>query len=239
MKAVILAGGKGTRLLPYTTILPKPLMPLGEMPILEVILRQLAQSDFRQAVLTVGYLFHLIKAYFDHKEIEGLELSYSVEENPLGTAGPIRQVPGLDTTFLVMNGDILTNLNFKEFLDFHRKHGTSATVAIHKRQVNIDFGVLEIGKDAEIVSYTEKPQLDLYVSMGIYLFEPKVLDYISPMERLDLPDLIKRLLAAGEKVQGYSSPCYWLDIGRPDDYRLALEEFEQIRHKILKEPGES
>ncbi|WP_449244844.1 sugar phosphate nucleotidyltransferase [Desulfobacca acetoxidans] len=235
MKAVILAGGKGTRLRPYTTILPKPLMPLGEMPILEIILRQLAQTPFRDIVLTVGYLYHLIKAYFDHKIIEGLnEISYVLEEEPLGTAGPIKQVPALDSTFLVMNGDVLTTLDFEQFLQFHRANGAMATVAMYSREVKIDFGVLKIGADSEIVDYTEKPQLDLYVSMGIYLFEPVVLKYIKPMERLDLPDLIKRLLANGEKVQGYSSPCYWLDIGRPDDYRRSLDEFDQLRAQILK-----
>lgn len=235
MKAVILAGGKGTRLWPYTTILPKPLMPLGEMPILEIILRQLAQTPFREIVLTVGYLYHLIKAYFDHKTIEGLgDISYVLEDEPLGTAGPIKQVPGLETTFLVMNGDVLTTLDFDAMYDFHRSKGALATVAMYQREVKIDFGVLKIGSDSQIVDYTEKPQLDLYVSMGIYLFEPKVLNYIKPLERLDLPDLIKRLMAANEKVQGYTSHCYWLDIGRPDDYRRSLDEFEQLRDQIIK-----
>jgi len=234
LKAVILAGGKGTRLHPYTTVLPKPLMPIGDVPVLEVVIRQLAKHGFKEIILAVGYLAELIEAYFRDGSKYGVKIRYSKEETPLGTAGALKQISNLKDTFLVMNGDILTDLSYSKLVNFHREHGGVATIAVHKRQVKIDFGVVGIDSEKKVVNYKEKPTLDYLVSMGIYVFEPEVLDYIKTGEKLDFPELVKRLMRNGEKVQAYPSDDYWLDIGRPEDHRKAIEDFEKMRSKFLK-----
>lgn len=199
MKAVVLAGGKGTRLLPYTTILPKPLMPIDDMPILEVLLCQMKRAGVSDVVLTVGHLASLLRAYFGDGAQWGLDITYSYEQVPLGTAGPIALVKGLDKTFLVTNGDVLTTLDIKKLVAFHKKKGGIATIAAHQRQVKIDLGVLQWDDDDHVTGYLEKPTTDYTVSMGIYVFEPRVLNYIPVGKYLDFPDLILKLIANGEK----------------------------------------
>jgi len=233
MKAVILAGGKGTRLAPYTTVLPKPLMPVGDVPILDVIIRQLQKHEFDEVIIAVGYLAELIKAYFNDGRRYEIKITYSREREPLGTAGPLAQIPGLNSTFLVMNGDILTTLDYSKLLDFHKRSGAIATIAMHRRQVKIDFGIIITDRNHRLTDYQEKPDLNYLVSMGIYIFEPRVLDYIKPGEKLDFPDLVKLMLSEGEKVQGYLSEDYWLDIGRHDDYQRAIKDFEKMRDIFL------
>jgi NDP-mannose synthase len=233
MKAVVLAGGKGTRLTPYTKILPKPLMPIGDMPILEVILRQMKVAGVDQVILTVGHLSELMRAFFQDGHQLGLEIEYSYESCPLGTAGPLALVDGLNESFLVTNGDVLTTLRFMELLDFHRQHNATATIAVHHRQVKIDLGVIQWDGMPTINGYIEKPTYDYCVSMGIYVFEPRVLDYIPRNEFLDFPDLIKKLISAGEKVVGYQYEGYWQDLGRPDDYEAASQDFEKMRSEFL------
>ena len=193
MKAVILAGGKGTRLAPYTTILPKPLMPIGDMPSLEIVLRQLRGYGFKEISLAVGYLAELLMAYCGDGSKFGLQINYSYEDKPLGTAGPLSLVPGLDETFLVMNGDLLTTLDYREMYQFHRKRGAIATLATYEREVKIDLGVLEIDEGGWVKDYIEKPTYKYSVSTGVYIFEPEVLTYITPNQRLDLPELILKL----------------------------------------------
>jgi NDP-sugar pyrophosphorylase family protein len=228
MKAVILAGGKGTRLAPYTTIFPKPLVPIGDRPILEIIVRQLVRQGFGDISLCVGHLGELIEAYFQNgfKSMPGLRLAYHRESRPLGTAGPLAVIPGLDETFLVMNGDVLTTLQFGALVDFHRCNQAALTIAMHRKQVPVDLGVLETNERAELVFYREKPVFSFDVSMGVYVYEPRVLDYVPSGEYLDFPDLVKRLLESGERVIGYHSDDYWLDIGRREDYELAQQEFQ-------------
>jgi NDP-sugar pyrophosphorylase family protein len=233
MKAVILAGGKGARLAPYTKILPKPLMPIGDMPILEVLLRQMKAVGIGQVILTVGHLSELLRTFFRDGSQLGLNISYSYEESPLGTAGPISLVEGLDETFLVTNGDVLTTLKFGELLRFHRDENAIATIAVHRRQQKIDLGVIEWGEGAAIKGYIEKPTYDYVVSMGIYVFEPRVLEYIPKGQYLDFPDLVKKLIAAGEKVVGFPFEGYWQDLGRPDDYETATQDFERMRSEFL------
>lgn len=235
MKSVILAGGKGTRLAPYTKILPKPLLPIGDMPILEILLRQMKRAGVNEAVLTVGHLAQLLQLFFQNGESLGLDIRYSYEEQPLGTAGPLSRVDGLTETFLVTNGDVLTTLDFSDLLAEHRRSGAVATIAMHRRQVKVDLGVIELGSDNQIVDYIEKPTYDYLVSMGIYVFEPRVLSYIPYNQYLDFPDLVLRLIQAGEKVQGYPFGGYWQDLGRPDDYEQAIAEFETLRPQILGE----
>ncbi len=235
MKAVILAGGRGTRLIPYTTILPKPLMPIGDRPILDIVIQQLRHHGFTDITLAVGYLAELLMAYFGKGERLGVKITYSREEKPLGTAGPLSLIPDLTDRFLLMNGDVLTALDYSDMLIHHQAGGSIATVAIYPRDVKIDLGVVEYDDQCRLTNYTEKPTHHYRVSMGVYVFEPGVLDFIHPNERLDLPDLMKRLMAAGETVNCYPYDGYWLDIGRPDDYQQAVADFEQLADELL--PG--
>jgi NDP-sugar pyrophosphorylase family protein len=229
MRAVILAGGKGTRLKPFTVNFPKPLMPLGDMPVIEVLMRRLANSGITDVTLTLGHLAELIRAYFSqrHALTAGMNIRYVQEEEPTGTAGSLALVEGLDDTFLVMNGDLLTNLDFHALVRHHREQGAMLTIATHTRRVKIDLGVLEFGSDFGITRYLEKPETTYSVSMGIYVYEPAVLKHIRPGEHLDFPDLVLRLLAAGERVCAFPSDDLWLDIGRPDDYARAQELFAE------------
>jgi NDP-sugar pyrophosphorylase family protein len=235
MKAVILAGGRGTRLAPYTTVLPKPLMPIGDKPILDIVIRQLRHHGFTELTLAVGYLAELLMAYFGDGERFGVKLAYSHEEQPLGTAGPLSLVPNLDERFLVMNGDVLTAINYTEMLANHRASGAIGTVAVYPRSVKIDLGVVEYDAQHHLTQYIEKPTQHYRVSMGIYIFEPRVLNFIPKNVRLDLPDLVKQLVAAGETVNCYPYDGYWLDIGRPDDYQQASADFEKLAAQLLPE----
>jgi NDP-sugar pyrophosphorylase family protein len=239
MKAVILAGGKGTRLKPYTTILPKPLMPIGDMPILEILLRQMKRAGIDEAVLTVGHLAELLRLFFQDGERLGMNIAYSYEDAPLGTAGPLSLVDGLDDTFLVANGDVLTTLPLAGLLAHHRDSGAAATIAMHRRQVYIDLGVIERNDDGHVTGYIEKPTYDFMVSMGIYVFEPRVLGYISRNAYLDFPDLVKRLIAAGETVTGFPFDGYWQDLGRADDYERAIEDFDRMKAEFLPPEAQS
>jgi NDP-sugar pyrophosphorylase family protein len=236
MKAVILAGGKGTRLAPYTQILPKPLMPIGDMPILEVILRQMKLAGISDVVLTVGHLSELLRAFFQDGSRLGLNIEYCYEDSPLGTAGPIAFVPSLDDTFLVTNGDVLSTLKLDALIEFHKTEKAIATIATHHRKVKIDLGVIQWDGDARISGYIEKPSYDYAVSMGIYVFEPEVLAYIPKGQYYDFPDLVKALINSGEKVVGYRFDGYWQDLGRPDDYKSATQDFDNMRSQFL--PGE-
>ena len=235
MRAVILAGGRGTRLRPYTTIFPKPLMPVGDMPILEIVIRQLKHAGITDIVMAVGHLAELLEAYFGDGSRLGVRITYSREETPLGTAGPLALIPGLDETFLVMNGDVLTTIDYTALIAEHRRSGALATIATHRRDVRIDLGVIETDASGRLTDYIEKPTYHYRVSMGIYIFEPAVLGYVTPGQRLDFPELILRLLAADQPVQSFPFDGYWLDIGRPDDYEQAIEEFERLKTLFLPE----
>jgi NDP-sugar pyrophosphorylase family protein len=233
MRAVILAGGRGTRLAPYTTVLPKPLMPVGEMPILEVVIRQLAYHQIQNITLAVGYMAELLMAYCGDGSKFGVKLNYSREEQPLGTAGPLSLIADLDDTFLVMNGDLLTTIDYSAMWKYHKKRGAIATLASYCREVKIDLGVIE-SEDGWVKNYIEKPTYQYTVSTGIYIFEPEVLKFVEHNQRLDLPDLVRRLIHTGKKVNIYNFDGYWLDIGRHDDYETAVKEFEKRRSEFLK-----
>ena len=233
MRAVVLAGGKGTRLAPYTAVLPKPLMPIGDMPILEVVLRQLKAAGIEQVTMSVGHLAHLLRAFFDDGNRLGLRIDYALEREPLGTAGPLTLVDGLDETFLLMNGDVLTDLDYRKLIAAHRASQGVATIATFVRNVKIDFGVLRTDVDGRLTGYDEKPTLQYCVSMGIYVLEPIILKYVRKGLRLDFPDLIKALIRDGEKVVSYPFDGYWLDMGRPDDYERAVLEFEARKADFL------
>lgn len=227
IRAVVLAGGKGTRLQPFTINFPKPLMPLGDRPVLEVLMERLVAHGITDITISLGHMAELIKAYFEQKPQwkEKIRLRFVQESVPLGTAGALSLVPDLQKTFIVMNGDLLTDLNFSDLLEFHRKSSATLTIAAHRREIKIDLGVLEVNEMRRVTGYKEKPVSSLEVSMGIYVYEPKALQWIRPGEPLDLPELVLKLIKAGEPVCAYPSHCQWLDIGRPDDYRQAQELF--------------
>lgn len=237
MRAIILAGGKGTRLAPYTTIFPKPLVPLGHRPIVDIIIRQLAYYGFRKITMSVGPLSELIQAYFSNIENlpKGINISYAKEQQPSGTVGALSMIEGLDDTFLVMNGDILTSMDYSKLIRFHKEQGGLLTIGMHEKKVKIDLGVIETDAHGVLSNYIEKPEKKYPVSMGIYIYEPAVLKYIEPGEYLDFPHLVMRLLENGEKVVGYPCDAYWLDIGRHDDYENAQIEFESAPERFL--PG--
>lgn len=231
---VILAGGKGTRLLPYTTALPKPLMPVGNYPILEILLKQLSAYGFRDVTLAVGHLAGIVQAYFNDGKQLGLDLSYAYETKPLGTAGPLSRMPRFDRSILVLNGDLLTDIDFGQIVRFHYEKEATATLGMTLRTECVDFGVIEAESDHRIVNFQEKPKMDYMVSMGIYVFTPRVIDFIPKSTRFDFPDLLQRLLDNGSKVVGYQSEAYWMDVGRPADYEQANEDFPMKEHEFLK-----
>jgi NDP-sugar pyrophosphorylase family protein len=233
MRAIILAGGKGQRLKPYTTVLPKPLMPIGDMPILEVVLRQLKAAGITRVTMAVGYLGELLRAFFGDGSRLSLPIDYSLEEKPLGTVGPLTLIQPPLQTFLVMNGDVLTNLDYADLVRFHRNQHAMATIASYVRNVKVDFGVLKTDAGGFVCEYVEKPMLDYLVSMGVYVFEPAILRYLEPGGYRDFPDLVKTLIGDRQKVASYPFDGYWLDMGRPDDYALAVEEFESRRNDFL------
>jgi NDP-sugar pyrophosphorylase family protein len=233
MRAVILAGGKGTRLAPYTTILPKPLMPVGDMPILEIVIRQLAHRGFNELTLAVGHLAELLMAYCGDGSKFDVKIDYSREEQPLGTAGPIALVPNLNETFLVMNGDLLTTIDYGAMLKYHRERGALTTIACYQRDVKIDLGVIDVDSENWVANYIEKPTYHYAVSMGIYIFEPAILNYIARNQHLDLPELVLNLIKEGKKVNVFNFDGYWLDIGRHDDYEQAIDEFASHRKDFL------
>ena len=231
MKAVILAGGRGTRLAPYTTVLPKPLIPIGDTPIIEILIRQLVAQGITDITLTVGYLAELIKAYFTQRPaLTGkLNLRYVMEEKPTGTAGSLTMVPDLDETFLVMNGDLLTTLSFGKLIQHHRDQHAALSIAVHQKRMKVDLGVLVTDAAGLVTDYQEKPEFDYLVSMGIYVYEPRVLEYIDPNSYLDFPDLVLKLIKAGERVTSYRSEDTWIDIGRHEEYQHTVQEFEEHR----------
>jgi NDP-sugar pyrophosphorylase family protein len=228
MRAVILAGGLGTRLRPYTTVVPKPLVPVGERPILELILWRLARCGVTRADVCIGHLGDLIRAYFSQgtRLPEGIELAWHWEpDEPLGTAGALRVVPGLEETFLAMNGDVLTTLDYTELFAFHREQGAALTIAMRAKHVPIDLGVIET-EGEEVTGYKEKPTLRYDHSMGVYVYEPAALRHLPDNGPCQFPDLVLRLLAAGERVVAYRSEAEWYDIGTFAEYERAIADYE-------------
>jgi NDP-mannose synthase len=232
MRAVLLMGGKGTRLAPYTTVLPKPLMPIDDVPIAEILIRQLRRAGITEITFAVGHLAALIEAFFGDGSHWGVRVTYSTEDSPLGTAGPLAAVPGLDSTFLVMNGDLLTTLDVREMIAFHERERAVATIGIFKRSVRIEFGVIE-ANERDVEGYVEKPTLGYEVSVGAYVMEPRALAFIPEGQPFDLPDLIKALIGAGEPVKAFRFEGHWLDIGNPDDYGAAVDLFQRERGLFL------
>lgn len=233
MKTVILAGGKGTRLKPYSMVFPKPLMPIGDKPILEVIIQQLKSYGLDDIIITVDYLSELIINFFGNGRKFGVNISYSREDNPLGTTGCLSLIKSeLKDTFLVINGDTLTNLKYLDIIKFHHDNNAMATITLKKRDVYIDFGVVEMNTLNNIKTYTEKPTIQYLVSIGVNVFEPSVLKYVPDNKRLDFPDLVKVLIDNDEIINGFLFDGYWLDIGRNEDYEKANADIARNRQFI-------
>jgi len=233
MMAVILAGGKGTRLRPFTMTIPKPLLPLGDVPIVEVVIRQLVACGIGRVVLTLGHMAPLFTAFFGDGGRFGARIDYCLEDEPLGTAGPLRLVQDLEPTFLVMNGDILTTLRFEDMLEFHRRNDAWGTLAVSKRRVNVDYGVIVADEADRMVEYVEKPTIPYEVSMGINVLSRGCLDYIPATGKFDMPQLMVAMQSAGRPVCCYRTDCYWQDIGRFDDYQQASADFVASPERFL------
>ena len=208
-------------------------MPIGDMPILEVLLRQMKRAGVSDVTLTVNHLAEMLRLFFQDGKKLGINIDYSYEDKPLGTAGPLSLIDGLDDTFFVTNGDVLSTLDLSDLLNHHQKQNAIATIATHERQVKIDLGVIEHDTSGFVTDYIEKPSYDYRVSMGIYVFEPRVIEYIPYNNYFDFPDLVLKLVAAGERVSTYPFEGYWKDLGRPDDYESATADFEAMREQFL------
>ncbi|MFA7239065.1 MAG: sugar phosphate nucleotidyltransferase [Sulfuricellaceae bacterium] len=232
-RAVILAGGRGTRLRPYTVVLPKPLMPIGESPILEVIIRQLVQRGFDHITLAVNHQAEIIKAFFRDGAQWGIRIDYSLEDRPLGTMGPLKLIPDLPENFLVMNGDVLTDLDYAAFHDNHVQSGDIFTISSMRRRHLIDYGVLDTNGTGWLTGFREKPGVDYEVSMGIYMANSAILKHIPEGIPYGFDNLMLELLALGKAVAVRPFDGYWLDIGRPDDYAKAIDGFEAMRARFL------
>lgn len=234
MRAVILAGGKGTRLRPLTAVFPKPLVPLGNKAIIEILLRRLKQFGLTDVTICTGYLAEMIMALCGDGKKFGLNIDYLPEETPLGTAGPLAQLQNSTDPIIVMNGDLLTTLSFTRMLESHKQANADMTIGIYKRDVKIDFGVVQKDETGQFTGFEEKPTYHFEVSMGVNIISANALKHIKPGEYFDMPDLVKAVHASGGKVNCFQEDCFWLDIGRLDDYGLAQEEFENNEERFLQ-----
>ncbi|AIF53646.1 nucleotidyltransferase family protein [Pelosinus sp. UFO1] len=234
-RAIILAGGKGTRLRPYTVVLPKPLMPIGEYPILEVIIRQLAYYKFNHVTLAVNHQAELIKTFFGNGDRWGIEIDYSLENKPLSTMGPLKLINELPDDFLIMNGDILTDLDYNALFNQHLARKSIFTISAHQREQTSEYGVLEIDDTNRLYGFKEKPVTKYNVSMGIYIANKKILEYIPDGQFYGFDHLMIDLISGGNPAYVERFNGCWLDIGRPDDYINAIEKFESLKSRFLPE----
>ena len=233
MMAVILAGGKGTRLKPFTMSIPKPLLPLGDVPILEVVLQQLADTGFKRVVITLGHMAHLFAATIGNGDRWNMKIEYCLEEEPLGTAGPLRHISDLDDNFLVMNGDLLTTIDYRTLFDMHCSKGAWGTIALHRREVHIDYGVVRVDENNCLQEYIEKPSIPYMVSMGINVLSRQCIEFIPEAGKFDMPNLMMAMHQAGKLVLCHETGCYWQDIGRFDDYQQASADFVEDPSRFI------
>ena len=233
IQVIIQAGGKGSRLFPYTTVLPKPLMPVGENPILEIVIKQLVHYGFKKILITTGHLSHLIQAFFGDGSKWGAEITYQMEDKPLGTIGPIKIIKAPKSPFLVMNGDLLTDLDYDDLYETHLQTKADLTVACCKKEVQISLGIIEHNNDGRIVGFTEKPTLKYSVSMGIYVINPSLLSLIPKNIEFGFDQFIVNVIEHVKNVMVYKFDGLWLDIGRYEDYQLATKTFTEHRLKFL------
>ncbi|MBW0434143.1 NTP transferase domain-containing protein [Leptospira yasudae] len=232
-RAVILAGGKGTRLRPYTTVLPKPLMPIGDYPILEVIVKQLVKAGFSHITMAVNHQAQLIQAFFQDGNKWNTKIDYSLEDKALGTMGPLKLISDLPENFLVMNGDVLTDISFSSFYQTHITSKSIFTISSKKRQQLIDYGVLETNQQGFLTGFREKPAQDFEVSMGVYMLNHEALNFIPEDAVFGFDNLMLKLIEVNKQVSVLAHEGFWLDIGRPDDYEKAIDDFEVLKDRLF------
>jgi NDP-mannose synthase len=237
MRAVLLAGGQGTRLSPYTKVFPKPLIPLGDVPILQIILTQLHNAGFSQVTLSVSHKAHLIESYFGNGAWLGLQIDYSNTPKQLGTAGPLRLIQGLDAPFLVMNADVLTSIGFEDLIAAHWQSASIATIALTPHTMEVGFGVVEVDATKQVTRYIEKPSLNFLVSSGIYVLEPALLEYIPQGAYMDMSTLFQNALEHEHPINAHCFDGDWFDIGTISQYEKATEYFRLHRDRYLKQPA--
>lgn len=232
--AIILAGGKGTRLAPYTATIPKPLIPIGEYPILELILRQLRYYGIRDVSLTLGHMATLIESYFGDGKRFGLRIHTSTERKPLGTAGPLSLLKKLPENVIVLNGDLFTTMNIRQMLQFHENRHADATIGLYREATTQQSGVITTDRLSHVIRYDEKPTTHVDISMGIYALSRRAIKLIPKNTFYNLPDLINVLIQTGKPIYGFRNRAEWLDIGRPEDYSKAVELFRKYPRRYLK-----
>lgn len=233
--AVILAGGKGTRLKPFTVSIPKPLMPLGDLPILEIVIRQLRAAGVERIVLSLGHMAYFFTAFIERWERYGVRIDCCHEATPMGTAGSIALVKDLEETFLVMNGDLLTTLDYGALIAAHKAEQAWGTIALARRELKVDYGVVETSPDGRLEKYVEKPVIKYDVSMGINVLSRSCLEFIPPGRKFDIPELMQSMRNAGRLVNCHRTECYWQDIGRFDDFQQASADFVENPGRFI--PG--
>lgn len=227
--AVILAGGKGSRLRPYSISIPKPLVPIGEVPILELVIKKLEREGFKKIIITVNHLAELIQAFFGDGSKWGVEIEYSLESRPLSTMGPLKLIKNLPDNFLILNGDVLTDLNFSDLFNSHIENKNIFTVSAHQRVEKIDYGVLELDENESLINFREKPNYSFMVSMGVYVANKEVLRYIPYNEYFGFDNLMLKLIELERPARVFKYDGYWLDIGRPDDYEKAINDIDGLK----------
>jgi NDP-mannose synthase len=226
--AIVLAGGKGTRLYPYTVALPKPLLPVGETPILEILLRQLSRAGFRNVILAVNHQADIIRSYFSNGERFGLSITYSLEKQPLSTMAPLKLISNLPNQFLVMNGDILSDINFKDFAEQHEAAGSDFSVAAYRVEQESRLGVLTVDRNADrVIGFAEKPKTSVLVSMGIYAMGQRALELVPEGRAFGFDDLMMVGLEQKIDIRAIVHDGYWRDLGTPEDYQAANREAEK------------
>ena len=231
-RAILLAGGKGTRLYPYTLTMPKPLVPVGEYPIIEIIIRQLAKAGFDHITITVNHMADMIRAFCGDGSKWGITIDYSLETKPLSTMGPLKLIKDLPEDFLVMNGDVMTDLDFAQLYADHVSQGNIFTISAYERDHKVDYGVLIPGADGKLMDFQEKPTLHYHVSMGVYMMNGKCLDVIPEYTFYGFDHLMLELISRKTPATVRPFKGYWMDIGRPDDYTQAIKDFEDGIFKI-------
>ncbi len=227
-RAIILAGGKGTRLKPYTVSLPKPLVPVVDKPVIEIIILQLVKNGFDRITLTINHMAEIIKAFCGDGSKWGIQIDYSQEDQPLSTMGPLKLIKDLPENFLIMNGDVLTDLNFSQFYENHVASRNIFTISSFERRHVNDYGVLEVSPHKTLKGFHEKPMQKFEVSMGVYMANKKILNFIPDNKAYGFDNLMYDLLDAHQVVNVKKHESYWLDIGRPDDYEQATADYETI-----------
>jgi len=230
MKAVILAGGKGTRLKPYTTVIPKPLVPVGEKAIIEILMNRLRKSGVDEVYICLNHFAELIIAFLGNGTKFGVKINYIIEDQPLGTVAPVKLIHDLPENFLVMNGDLLTNLDFRILFDRHVASNALLTISAYKRTTRIDFGVIDVDQTTDMaIGFHEKPVYDFEVSMGVYAMNRKVLDLVPDRTPFGFDNLMFTMFEQKKEILVFRFDGYWLDIGRPDDYERANDDYEKLK----------